>query len=201
LATGSAISYIGDGASSVTVLRQWLEAGSFPTPYIKTEATTATRNASVAVINDIDESEWFNQSEGTFVVEFNPASLSIVGNTRLFILQNTSSTFAGLIVASTGLRFSSFINSVGAIGNTTVGSLTAGAKNKAAIQFLPTGLKVSVNGGAVVSANGDVAMSSFNQLAIGNRGGTTDFYSGTVANIIYYPTAVSDAKLQELSTL
>ena len=47
-----------------------LEAGSFPTPYIKTEATTATRNASVAVINDINESEWFNSEQGSFYVKW-----------------------------------------------------------------------------------------------------------------------------------
>jgi hypothetical protein len=47
-----------------------LEVGAFPTPYIFTEATTATRNASVAVINDIDESEWWNPAQGKLTVKF-----------------------------------------------------------------------------------------------------------------------------------
>ena len=58
-------------ASSFLAWGAQLEAGAFVTPYIKTEATTATRNASVAVINDIDESEWWNASEGSFEVTFN----------------------------------------------------------------------------------------------------------------------------------
>jgi hypothetical protein len=196
LATGSAISYIGDGASSVTVLRQWLEAGSFPTPYIKTEATTATRNASVAVINDIDESEWWNQSEGTFVVEFETTIAEGAARRPILIDNSTVSNRIFIQVdGSNGLQ--AFITIGGVNYSIALGSYVGG-KYKVAFKFGNGELKASDNGDAVLST-AIPSVPLVNKINIGGSGGS--YVNGTVAKILYYPTAVSDAKLQELSTL
>jgi len=66
-------------SADVLVWGAQLEVGSFPTPYIKTEATTATRNADVAVILGVDSSEWWDSNAGSFEV----TARAKVGNTVL----------------------------------------------------------------------------------------------------------------------
>jgi predicted hotdog family 3-hydroxylacyl-ACP dehydratase len=60
-------SYTGDGTSGIYIWGAQLEAGSFPTSYIKTEGATATRSADVA---SIATSEFgYNDAAGTLYVD------------------------------------------------------------------------------------------------------------------------------------
>ena len=53
-----------------------LELGAFATSYIPTVASTVTRNADVATMTGTNFSSWYNQSEGTFVIDsaYSPVS-------------------------------------------------------------------------------------------------------------------------------
>jgi hypothetical protein len=178
-----------------------LEVGAFPTPYIKTEATTATRNASVAVINDIDESEWWNQSEGTFVVELTRGSVNAIRSERIIEVSDGTSNNRVLVQKAAGLNVGQIVIVNG--GVTVINDFTISQaldSVKIAFNLTSSALKLSLNGGGVASFSETIPLSGFSQLRIGTAI-TGMFLNGHIAKTLYYPTAVSDAKLQELSTL
>ncbi|MCL4409537.1 MAG: hypothetical protein M1356_04330 [Gammaproteobacteria bacterium] len=54
-----------------------MEQGAFATPPIITSGTSLTRIADNCRIENVDQAPWFNQSEGTFVVEFDSGSFNL----------------------------------------------------------------------------------------------------------------------------
>jgi hypothetical protein len=60
--------YTGDGYSGIYIWGAQLEAGAFPTSYIKTEASQVTRSADSASMTGTNFSEWYRQDEGTVYV-------------------------------------------------------------------------------------------------------------------------------------
>jgi hypothetical protein len=176
-----------------------LEAGSFPTPYIKTEATTATRNASVAVINDIDESEWFNPNEGTIIADFTPENDGLSG---VFELRGGASPFVNFIylrnTTTNRMQAAVRVSSGTAITATSAIDSRINGRNKVSLRYTQNTISLSANGQSVVTASHN-GLPFMDRLLIGIR--DVNYLNGNIANIQYYPTAVSDAKLQELSTL
>ena len=64
---GTSISTSATGLA--TVWGAQLEAGAFATSYIPTVASQVTRNADVATMTGTNFSDWYNQSEGTFITQ------------------------------------------------------------------------------------------------------------------------------------
>jgi hypothetical protein len=202
-------STVGAGDRGIYLWGAMLETGAFPTPYIKTEATTATRNASVAVINDIDESEWWNPSEGTFVVEYElptPFSSQPLSSSGVLWVHNDIA-FRGISLRkkTTNTELSVIVRDAAGVNEVNIAVPDTSAKKfKVAFSFASSYAKASVNGSAVGSASGSVIdLSVLKKIQNGyqNAAGGAGYLNGTIAQILYYPTAVSDAKLQELSTL
>jgi len=71
-ATGENPLFLCGVANSLLVWGVQFEEGSFPTSYIPTTATTATRSPDNASITGTSFSSWYNQSEGSVVTAFNP---------------------------------------------------------------------------------------------------------------------------------
>ena len=73
LTTGASVSTIqyrlGNADGSLCIWGAQLEAGSFPTSYIKTTSSTVTRAAGSASMTGADFSDWYNVPAGTFVVD------------------------------------------------------------------------------------------------------------------------------------
>lgn len=67
LASGTTLSYTGDGTSKVLFWGVDVQAGAFPTSYIPTTSAAVTRNADLAVVSSIGG--FFNAIEGTVVAE------------------------------------------------------------------------------------------------------------------------------------
>ena len=66
---GTNSSYTGDGTSGIYIWGAQLEAGSFPTSYIKTTSSTVTRAAGSASMTGADFSDWYNVPAGTFILD------------------------------------------------------------------------------------------------------------------------------------
>ena len=176
-------------ASSFLAWGAQLEAGAFVTPYIKTEATTATRNASVAVINDIDESEWWNASEGTFVVEWNEGNnlkstgILVAGTGGI----TPSDAYFGLqkrISANYELTYMS-TSSVGTVVSTGV-PVTAG-NHTATLRYIGNTVSLSVDGSAEISRTNVKRGQTILFIGLLLAGGTP--LNGHIKSIIYYPSA------------
>lgn len=72
LNTSNSTTYTGDGTSGLFIWGAQLEAGAFPTSYIKTEASQVTRAADNAVMTGTNFSDWAN-SVGTVLAKYKTA--------------------------------------------------------------------------------------------------------------------------------
>jgi hypothetical protein len=195
-------STVGAGDRGIYLWGAMLETGAFPTPYIKTEATTATRNADVITVPDIDTSDWWNPSEGTFVFDVQLRADHGVTpvNSSIFQIGAQGSTLStSLSLYASGTAAGRYLLRYGANENVQITGIS-GSKAKISVKYTTAGAKMSINGSAV---SAEIAASVSPTLFAQARLGTSSigFLNGHIAQILYSRKAVSDARLQELSTL
>lgn len=168
-----------------------LEDGSFTTSPIITGGSAVTRSADVADITDLS---WYNQDEGTIIVELYETQddgLSYIlqlgpATDRIAVLRN-SGDLQCVIEESNTITFNERITT--SINQT----------NKIAASFSSNGASFCVNGGTVVS-DSSVVMPTVSKLTIGARQVSTDFVNNFIKSLKYYPFTLSDAKLQQLTS-
>jgi len=174
---------------SGTVTNAQLEVGGFATSYIPTTGATVQRAADLAVMTGTNFSSWYNQSEGTFVADYQkqgegsgPRVLDGVGGT--FLLFGTGATTS---------RFE--------VGGTTADAAhpTTGQRVKLACSYTATALSISANGGSVVNSAGAPTLPTITTIYIGNRAAGDRSLNGTVARIRYFNRALANA-VQAIST-
>jgi hypothetical protein len=196
VSSGTTISYQGDGTSGLFLWGQQLEAGSFPTSYIKTTGSTATRSADVASIPVADFG--YNQSAGSFLVEFSHTDpngttdtnylLSVDSNAR-FLYNNSSNAGWYSYDGTTSLNYGNLASD--------------GTFVKVASSMYKDGSNASIDGGTIktstASPQDNVARSD--DLYIGVRyGGGGDELNGHIKSIKYYPRRLTNAQLQEITS-
>jgi hypothetical protein len=167
-----------------------VEAGSFPTSYIPTTASTVTRAADVASITGTNFSSWYNQSEGTVFVDFQTYGTSTqqiialtagssnstrwgIWNNQLYIAQSGSQYFSSLTPSTSPTKTAFAVASNDAIGASN-GSLTA----QDTTVILPTP----------------------DNASIGRTAASQDLLNGHIARLTYYPYRLADATLQEITS-
>jgi hypothetical protein len=193
-------SYAGTAGSGIYVWGAQLETGDFATSYIPTVASQVTRTADQATITGQNFSQWYNQSEGTFVAEATiPADRDGTSGNYYFDASDGTLANAVRVVDVNGTRaqiftggVTQFNNTVGAEPTTTVKFALAFAANDAILCV----------GGVLGTADTSVTLPVVNALAIGVRG---DFSNNTQANghirrITYFPARLSNAQLQALTS-
>lgn len=173
-----------------------LEEGSFPTSLIPTSGTALTRSADDAEITGSSFSSWYNQPEGTILLEFSrlytPAadeywysfSGSNTSTERHSVYQSTSSdvvhtTFNG--AQQTDLSFP--------------GSLS----NKSAYVYSTNDYAACVDGGTVL-VDATATVPTILKLNIGSLGNSTAQANGTIARFTYYPYRLENTALQTLTS-
>jgi hypothetical protein len=194
LRTGS--SFTGDGTSGVFLYGAQLEAGSFATSYIPTVASQVTRSADVAQMLGANFSSWFNQNEGTFVVE---ASGFALGSYTMYSATDNSSANRTQS-AFFGTSFQFFVQAGGAASaNLNGSSLVANVTAKIAGAYKTNDFAASLNGGAV-STDTSGAVPVVNRLGIGHLAiGAMELLNGHIRSLGYYNTRQPNATLQTLT--
>jgi hypothetical protein len=197
----------GDGIKGIFAFGAQLEAGAFATSYIPTVASQVTRTADQTSIVAPNFAPWYNQSEGTFVVEASfigrPAS---VGNARTAVISDgTANNFisAGLRnnANSSGVYYGQ-INTGGTSQALLPSSIAADIGDnvtfKSAIAYKVNDIAATANG-ATVSTDTSATIPAVNTLFIGTIDGAANFLNGHIRSIRYYPTRLSNAQLQALT--
>jgi hypothetical protein len=192
----------GDPSRSVYVYGGQLEAGSFPTSYIPTVASTVTRAADVASITGANFSSWYRQDEGTMFYNWrslNPAnqfivlSLTTTGITstatqneahRIRIDSNNTMTYGSFGSSSTTITFGS--NSYA--GNTPY---------KTSFAYKLNNFYFARNGTGALSSSGSPPLTIDKLTLMGARDSGTA--SGAITRLTYWPTRLYDVTLRYIT--
>ena len=210
--TGSFNVRIGNNTSGTAgTIFAWgaqVEAGSFATSYIPTTTGTLARGADVCNITGGNFNNFYNQSEGTMLVNsscFAPQPLALPSRRVVTASDGTSGNRVAIGNIAAGFVDAGlsqvFIVATGGSIQATLGisGLTLSSINKTVGAYKQNDFAVSTNGSAVVTDATGLVGTSLNRLDIGNQL-SGDFLCGHIAAIRYYKKRLPDAKLVTLTT-
>jgi hypothetical protein len=192
--------YQGDGTSGVYVWGAMLEEGSYPTSYIPTNGSTATRSAETA--NGSGDADTFNDSEGVLMAEISALDLSNYLR-ELSISDGTTSNRIQLRYYDTSDNKIEYRVKVGGSTQSNALITLSNAKefNKIALKYKLNDFALWVNGlevftdtsGSTFSAN------TLSELSFDKGDGSNPFY-GNTKQIQYYDSALTDSELETLTS-
>lgn len=199
------VSYTGNGYSGIYIWGAQLEAGAFPTSYIKTEGSSVTRNADATNMTGANFSSWYRADSSTFYYDFADGNVSAHSGTAPFdtlvgaVTDGNRSGSQNSLVFSIGWKVRTKITTPEitlAIVSGSGGTTTISSTLKIATFLDQTAMGGSGNGGAVVTT-------SFTNPPSypPNRFYLNGQLNGHIRKIAYYPARLSDAELQALTTV
>jgi hypothetical protein len=181
----------GSASAGIYIWGAQLEAGSFPTSYIPTVASTVTRAADVASMTGTNFSSWWNSTASTFLVTGKVSS----GRTQ------ADNQGAGYLSTGQGSSRLLYVNlneiaTYDGTNKTWVYVSDQSQTHKMAVAFTTTNQYLVVDGGAAVTGAYNNLYNSASSIFIGK--GVKEL-GGTIARIAYYPVRLPDAQLQALT--
>jgi hypothetical protein len=184
--------FAGNGTSGVLVWGAQLEAGSFPTSYIPTGASTVTRSADVASVSA--QAFPYNQAEGTVVVNVVP-TLTIQTNTRALWFSNGSDRVVDMYIDAGNWQV--YNGSVFVTPGTPAASV--GVQTKFAAAYKSGSYASVLNGGAAGTAASTLVNTATN-MYLGSANTGTLQLNGHIRQITYIPRRLTNAELQTRTT-
>jgi len=187
---------------SGTVQFAQLESGNFATSFIPTAGSTVTRTADVASMTGSNFSDWFNSSEGAFLVEassFFP--VSTINYSTLTASDGTNSNRVVIRSQDSSSR-SAFQNASGGsnVAFANGAEITGGAVSKMTSAYKLNSFAFGQNGTLVATDNSGAVPVGVNRLSIGsNNLGTGEHLNGHVQQVLYYPQRLINAEVQAFS--
>jgi hypothetical protein len=174
-----------------------LEAGAFPTSYIKTEGTSATRSADIATITGTAFSGWYNQGQGTFYGDaFRPF---VVPATDFPIVADTRTASDRLQIGYLTEGLASAYAQVGGVAQAEMYPGSGNARNrKIAFAAAANSYAATCNGGTVSTDASGSMPAAMTSLSIGSMG-SGQFLNGTISRLTYWPQRLANSTLQALT--
>jgi hypothetical protein len=196
----STVSYIGDGTSGIFIWGAQVEAGSFATSYIPTVASLVTRSADVATMTGTNFSSWYNQSEGTFVADFDVLSAAAAYNKPVITSNDGTLNNRILLAVSVSSQPSLTVTTGGVFQGTLANSaVTNNTVVKTALAYKVSDFAVASNGATpVTQATGNVP-TALTRFEIGAQVAGATYLNGHIRQIAYYNTRLPNAQLQALT--
>ena len=190
------VNWSSDGSSGVLFWGAQLEANPYPTSYIPTTGSTATRAADVSTSAATFGNSWYEQSEGTFFVRTQAQNDSVIivaddggfSNRKPQLAVGAASAMDTAYVASNSV--------VAYLSN----SNTANTVFNGAVVYKVDDYAAVINGGTVISDTAGALPSNCTALRIGaffNGGNPMD---GTLRRLTYWPQRLSNDTLQTITT-
>lgn len=198
--TTPAYSYAGDGTSGLYVWGAQLEATAFGTSYIQTVASTATRSADNAVIQAPMFAPWYNSAAGTLVLELDMGATAASTPVLYQISDGTATNRIITSVAAAGTSMTSIITATTQqfSGANSV-TYTQGSIYKVGIAATTNSAFSSVNGNVTPEDNA-VTMPTVTSMRLGSSVFNSNYISGHLRTVNYYPFRVTSAQLQALTS-
>jgi hypothetical protein len=185
-----------------TVEYAQLEAGSFASSYITTAAASATRSSDLPTVTPI--SSFYNQNEGTIFVQQSQAVINHTTSFRFLEISNSGSTFRkpGMEIETNNLAVFSTLGGSPTGVSVSSGTVSANTVYKIACAYASNNFRGALNG-TLTSADTtvDVATPVVDRMSIGYATSIPSFQvSCHIQKVEYYPTRISDARMQSLTT-
>ena len=189
--------YSGDGTSGVYIWGAQLEANSYPTSYIPTSGSTATRAADVSTSAATFGNSWYEQSEGSFYGKW---TTSATDSSTLFIASDNSANnyVYNWIDGDGDLRFRVRVSASNAFNEDT--AITADADNKSVLAYAVNNFAAVLNGGTIISDFSGTVTTDLDRLDIGIYYSGLNVLNGTIRRLTYWPTRLSNDTLQTITT-
>ena len=195
IATGDGLNtYLGDGTSGIFLWGAQLEQGSFPTSYIPTTTASVVRSADVCSITGSDFTGFYNQSDGTMLVNaFTPANGD---RTVVATDDNTANEMIRLRTEGTN-PFFKVTDGGSELVAIDSGTVVANTAFKLVGAYKLDDFASSINGGAAVTdTSGTIPTVDRIRIGAGQSGNTM---CGCISSLRYYKKRLADAKLQALT--
>jgi hypothetical protein len=193
LNNGSGTNYLGDGTSGLYIYGFQSEAGSYPTSYIPTVASTVTRNADV--ISKTGISSLIGQTEGTIFCDVTLNSR--VSFTYFAIANNLASTenYLGIAFLNNAIAFESVVATVLQANishsNTSTGRFKIAAAYKANDFILYiNGTQIGTDTSGTIPTCSQLGLNAYNQAQALNYN-----------SVQLYKTKLTNTELAQLTTL
>ncbi len=186
-----------NGTGNVIAWGVQAENGAFPTSYIPTVASQATRNADVASMTGTNFSSWYRADEGTLYAEASTYDVSggrtpfsITDGTVQNRIQVNASTSPKAFVAASGVtQLSQTIPSVTYTNNTF---------SKTALAYKTNDANAAANG-TIGTDDTSITIPTVSEAGLGKVGAASNILNGTIRKIAFYRTRLSNAQLVALT--
>jgi hypothetical protein len=171
------------------------------TSYIPTSGSTATRSRDKVSIEGDNFTSWYNQSEGTWICNFDYMQNNNSGTSSLYstaLDQDDRNWLRVNYSAGTPDTIRQAINSSANDSTTTV---PHDEDNKIAQSYENLSQTVSINGGVDIETTGTIS-TNHTKLQIGNIVWSdidSTILFGRINKLIYYPERLTDSQLQNLT--
>ena len=197
LSTGDLVeTYTGDGTSGAFMWGAQVEAGSYPTSYIPTSNSQTTRSAETATgAGDVNT---FNDSEGVLMAEIS-AFEGANEDRQISISDGSNSNKVGFQLMANGTQIQFYAESGGSSQVNTFKTIDATNGVKIGFSYKVNDFKVYLNGFLIVTDTSGAVPIGLRELAF-DRGTGGDVFYGNTKQLQYFPSALTDAKLEEITS-
>lgn len=183
--------YAGNSPRTFKVTGWQLEAGAFPTSYIKTESSQVTRSVDSVSMIGANFSSWYRQDEGTLFAAYKSGE-SVVTQAVFTITDGSLNGRLGLyndIYTAGGITTGFVVNAAGASSIITTQAASAIAKHKITASYKAGDYSCVLDAGTS-AASSFATLPVVNRADIGSALGNTALLNGHIQKIAYYPKAL-----------
>ena len=198
--TGTNTTYTGDGTSGVLIAFGQIETGSVATSRIVTSGSTVTRGADSVTLTGA--SSLIGQTEGSMFIEFEIGAL--LGSTARGFLTISDNGDADKRVnmawiSSSSNRLQLFVNNSGSQVNIQTSTQTKVGIYKVACAYKVDDFAFVVDGSVVGTDSSGTLPTPLNKIDLGQNTAPVQL-TGWIRSVAIFPTRLSNAQLQALTT-